>query len=104
MTNATFAARLWAALGEDTMGRRMITCPECGRTGLHGGYGLCKACYGRRVREARPIGSGCDPATRLPIPAQTRCPGCPDVPACPRAVLPGTGYCLRCGQLQQVAA
>ena len=101
MNNAIFAARLWAALEETPMGRKQVTCREGGRTRLHGGYGLCKACYGRQARQAAP-GAGAwahpDPATRLPIPPMVRCGGCADVPACDRAARADVGYCWRCQQ------
>jgi hypothetical protein len=111
MNNAHFAARLWAVLGEDAMRiRQTIICPGCGRERPHHGRGLCRTCCDRTCarqgtrRSRAPALSWADPASRLPIPAQARCPGCPDVPACPRLALPDTGYCLRCGQLQQAAA
>lgn len=45
--NAQFAARLWAALGEDTMttGHRWVVCVGCGQEAWHEAKGLCRRCY-----------------------------------------------------------
>jgi hypothetical protein len=112
MHNATFAARVLALLEEGSMPteharRPRITCAECGQARPHEAKGLCATCYNRGRRSTQPARSHArNEVTRglRPVPAQARCPGCPDVPRCPRAVLPGTGYCLRCGPLARVAA
>lgn len=91
-------------------GQSIIVCVDCGQTRRLEGRGRCRRCYEAARRAAVIVPNPpllllqADPATRLPIPPQARCPGCPDVPVCPRAVLPGTGYCLRCGQLMMQAS
>jgi hypothetical protein len=88
--------------------RRVVVCARCQRARRHEAHGLCSPCYNQqRKTQMLPQIAGAsrlDSASRLPIPAQARCPGCPDVPVCPRRALPATGYCLRCGPLARVAA
>jgi hypothetical protein len=37
-----------------------IICKKCGRMGVHGGYGLCKLCYGRELKKLKIICKGCN--------------------------------------------
>ena len=114
MNNAIFAARLWAVLGETPMrnrrSRRIVTCARCGQARRHEAHGLCSPCYNatrppRTVARPTPA-DRVDPATRLPLPAMTRCGGCADVPRCDRVARADVGYCWRCQQAraQGVAA
>ena len=106
MSNATFAARLWAALEELPMpgiahrDRRRITCAACGQTRPHEAKGLCATCYDRGRKSKTPVRSGPrNTPTRglLPIPPMVRCSGAPGL-RCDRVARADVGVCFRCAQ------